>query len=180
MVFSKFLDVSSLYEYEMFLADFIWCKLLLIKTVKIGCFLFFDCNPGKIVFWFTTTWWYRWGTNTIDTLIVSITKCLLVIGSVRAYLLRNCSAVTWVSNYSCPRKESNNNYHSMLFSFLFIGREPTTWPANNCPQISVLLQIIFCSCVIETTFSCGNGRWVPRAVRDWFYIWSWSKEPWEY
>ena len=44
--------------------------------------------------------------------------------------------------------------------FLFIGREPTTWPANNCLQImvcscampfnSVWLQIIFCSCVKET------------------------------
>ena len=46
------------------------------------------------------------------------------------------------------------------FFFLFIGREPTTWPANNCLQImvcscamlsiSVWLQIIFCSCVKET------------------------------
>ena len=48
---------------------------------------------------------------------------------------------------------------SKLFS-LSIGREPTTWPANNCLQImvcscampsnSVWLQIIFCSCVKET------------------------------
>ena len=47
------------------------------------------------------------------------------------------------------------------FFFLFIGREPTTWPANNCLQIMVCscamssncvwLQIIFCSCVNETT-----------------------------
>ena len=46
------------------------------------------------------------------------------------------------------------------FFFLFIGREPSTWPANNCLQImvcscampsnSVWLQIIFCSCVKET------------------------------
>ena len=46
------------------------------------------------------------------------------------------------------------------FFFLFIGREPTTWLANNCLQImvcscampsnSVWLQIIFCSCVKET------------------------------
>ena len=45
--------------------------------------------------------------------------------------------------------------------FLFIGRRPTTWPANNCLQIMlcwcamlsncVWLQIIFCSCVNETT-----------------------------
>ena len=44
--------------------------------------------------------------------------------------------------------------------FLFIGREPTTWPTNNCLQImvcscampsnSVWLQIIFCSSVKET------------------------------
>ena len=45
------------------------------------------------------------------------------------------------------------------FFFLFIGREPTTWPANNCLQIMVCscampsncvwLQII-CSCIKET------------------------------
>ena len=47
------------------------------------------------------------------------------------------------------------------FSVLFIGRKSTTWPANNCLQIMVCscamssncvwLQIIFCSCVNETT-----------------------------
>ena len=50
-----------------------------------------------------------------------------------------------------------------IFFFRFIGREPTTWPANNCLQIMVcscvvlskcdLLQIIFCSCVVVTTLS---------------------------
>ena len=61
------------------------------------------------------------------------------------------------------------------FFFHLIGREPTTWPANNYLQIKVCssamssnfvpLQIIFCSCVNETTlFSflrsllCENGR----------------------
>ena len=44
--------------------------------------------------------------------------------------------------------------------FLFVGRKPTTWPANNCLQIMVSscamlsncvwLQIIFCSCVNKT------------------------------
>ena len=67
------------------------------------------------------------------------------------------------------------------FFFLFICREPTTWPANNCLQIMVCswaikmssnlvwLQIlIFCSCVNETTlFSflrsllLENGRSLP-------------------
>ena len=46
------------------------------------------------------------------------------------------------------------------FFFLFIGREPTTWPANKCLQIMVCscampsncvrLQIIFCICLKET------------------------------
>ena len=46
------------------------------------------------------------------------------------------------------------------FSSFFIGRAPTTCPANNClqrmvcscamPSNSVWLQIIFCSCISET------------------------------
>ena len=46
----------------------------------------------------------------------------------------------------------NTFYHSMQI-FLFIGRKPTTWPANNCLQIMVCswLQIKFCSCTKETT-----------------------------
>ena len=56
-----------------------------------------------------------------------------------------------------------------IVSFHFIGRELTTWPANNCLQISVLLQIIFCSCVIEMLL-CENGGSVPRAGREWFAI----------
>ena len=56
----------------------------------------------------------------------------------------------------------NNNAKSFEanFFFLFIGREPTMWPANNCLQIMVCscampsncvwLQIIFCTCVKET------------------------------
>ena len=67
-----------------------------------------------------------------------------------------------------------------IFSFPFIDRELTTWPANNCLQdlISVLLQRIFCSCVIETTLLCEKGGSVPLAGREWFDIFSWSKERW--
>ena len=65
-----------------------------------------------------------------------------------------------------------------VFFFLFIGWELATWPANNCLKISVLLQIIFCSSVIETTLLCENGGSVPRAGREWFDIFSWSKEQW--
>ena len=51
-------------------------------------------------------------------------------------------------------------YHSKQIFSLFIGRQPTTWPANNCIQIMVCscampsncvwMQIIFCTCVKET------------------------------
>ena len=45
-----------------------------------------------------------------------------------------------------------NTFHHSMQIFLFIGRKPTTWPANNCLQIMVCswLQIIFCSCTNET------------------------------
>ena len=65
-----------------------------------------------------------------------------------------------------------------MYFFLLIGRELTTWPANNCLQIIVLLQIIFCSCIIETTILCENGGSVPRAGRDWFDMFIWWKERW--
>ena len=74
--------------------------------------------------------------------------------------------------------QSNNIIIRCIFSFLFIGRELTTWPANNWLQISVWQQIIFCSCIIETTLLCENGGSVPRAGREWFDIFSWSKERW--
>ena len=69
-------------------------------------------------------------------------------------------------------------YHSMSISFLFIGRGPTTWTANNCLQISALRQIIFCSCAIGTSLLCENGRSVSWAVREWFNVLCWSKEQW--
>ena len=61
------------------------------------------------------------------------------------------------------------SYHAMHFFFLFIGWEPTTWPANNCLQIMVcscvvpskhvLLQIIFCSCVTEPWWQITFSPW---------------------
>ena len=63
-----------------------------------------------------------------------------------------------------------------IFSFLFIGRELTTWPENNCLQISVFLKITFCSCVIETTLLFENDGLVPRAGREWYDIFSLSKD----
>lgn len=53
------------------------------------------------------------------------------------------------------------------FFLPFIDREPTTWPANNFPQISVLRQIIFCSCIMETILLCENGTWAPWPLSKW-------------
>ena len=65
-------------------------------------------------------------------------------------------------------KQSKRIWSTIILSkffFLFIGREPTSWPPNNCLQLqwsahaqcrptvfgsSVWLQIIFCTCVKET------------------------------
>ena len=61
---------------------------------------------------------------------------------------------------------------------------PFHWPRahqltrDNCLQIIVLLQIRICSYLIETTILCENGGSVPRAGREWFDMFSWSKEQW--
>ena len=76
-----------------------------------------------------------------------------------------------------------------VFSSLSIGRESTTWPANNCLQIIVcscvapskrgLLQIIFCSCVMGTTFS--REKWqiaflsCQEVIKIWKQSW-WSND----
>ena len=44
------------------------------------------------------------------------------------------------------QRENNRPYHSLQIFFLFNGREPTTWPANNC------LQIMVCSCAMSSNF----------------------------
>ena len=66
-------------------------------------------------------------------------------------------------NWSIFNRKENPFIDGRKLFFLFIGREPTTWPANNCLQImvcscamssnSVWLQIIFCTCVKETVVS---------------------------
>ena len=57
-----------------------------------------DLSPAALVAGFTRISLH----NMITSLIVSITKFSIVIGSPRAYLSRNRHANTWVSNYSCP------------------------------------------------------------------------------
>ena len=64
-------------------------------------------------------------------------------------------------NNSCFSSSIISGYHSMQMFLPFIGREPTTRPANNCLQIMVYscpmlfncfwLQRLFCSCLNETT-----------------------------
>ena len=74
-----------------------------------------------------------------------------------------------IVNVSARDKGTGREQQSMIiiiiirckFFLLFIDREPTTWPPNNCLQIMVCscamfsnfvwLQMAFCSCVNETT-----------------------------
>ena len=70
------------------------------------------------------------------------------------------------------------SFDTIFPSVLFIDQEPTTWPANKLLQISVFLQMILWSCVIGTALLCENCRSVPRAVKEWFDIFSWSKDQW--
>ena len=76
-----------------------------------------------------------------------------------------------------------------IFSFLSIGAEPTTWPANNClqmivcscvvPSKRVLLQIIFCSCVNGTTSSREKWQIVSLSCQEVINIWKqawWSND----
>ena len=83
------------------------------------------------------------------------------------------------------------NHFIIWCSFFFpsIGWQPTTWPANNClqrmvcscvvPSKRVLLQIIFCSCVMGTTFS--REKWLiaslscQEVIKIWKQIW-WSND----
>ena len=71
-----------------------------------------------------------------------------------------------------------------VFFFLSIGRESITWPANNCLQIMVcscvvpskrvLLQIIFCSCAIGTTFQREKWQTASLSCQEVFKIWKQS------
>ena len=76
-----------------------------------------------------------------------------------------------------------------VFFFLSIGRESTTWPANNClrimvcscvvPSRRVLLRIIFCSCVIGTTFSREKLQIASLRCQEVIKIWKqtwWSND----
>lgn len=74
------------------------------------------------------------------------------------------------------RKRVKLSKQRELSFFLFTGQKPTTWPANNCLQVmvyscamssnlfslaSVLLQIIFFSCLNETTrFFFATHSWM--------------------
>ena len=72
-----------------------------------------------------------------------------------------------------------NQYWSKHWQFICLLRaHHTTWPANNCLQLSLFQQIIFCSCVTETTLLCEKGRSVPEQVESDLTYFSWSKEQW--
>jgi len=100
------------------------------------------------------------------------------------------NTVSFLRKRNKNKNGNNFDYHWIhFFSFLFIGREPTTCPANNCLQIMVcscvvlskrvLLQRIFCSCVIQTTFSIEKWQIASlscqRVMEIWTQTW-WSND----
>ena len=65
-----------------------------------------------------------------------------------------------------------------FFSLLFIGRELTTIPANNCLQISVAANNIK---LMRNWNYALVWKWrvrFPEQAAEWFDIFSWSEERW--
>lgn len=75
-------------------------------------------------------------------------------------------------------KGHNNNNNLMYSSLPFIDQELTTWPANTSIRISVLLQIMFCSCSMKLRSCMKIAVRFPAAGREWFDIFSGEKEWW--
>lgn len=65
----------------------------------------------------------------------------------------------------------------VFFSFLLIALELTTWPANNCLETSVAANNILLM-RNRNTLLCENVRSFPRAGRESFDLFSWSKQWW--
>ena len=114
------------------------------------------------------------------------------------------SKISWfvsgeqINYLSKPKAEANNwparHWQIILsfdafFFFPSIGRESTTWPANNClkimvcscvvPSKCVLLQIILCSCVIGTTFWREKWQIASLSCQEVIKIWKqtcWSND----
>ena len=74
--------------------------------------------------------------------------------------------------------DNNKGWQVAWSSYQWCVRNRACYAAMVKHKISVLLLIIFCSWVTETTLLCENGGSVPRAGRGWFEILNWSKEQW--
>ena len=96
-----------------------------------------------------------------------------------------CFWLTKVSCHDARWRKTKIFIIRCVFFFLSIGWESTTWPANNClrimvcscvvPSKRVLLQIIFCSCVIGTTFSREKWQIASLSCQEVIKIW---KQTW--
>ena len=71
--------------------------------------------------------------------------------------------------YKFLRIQKNNSYHSYYFV------RHSNWPrgdyvtANNCQRTIVLLQMMVCSCAVQST-SDHNGSAFLRVIRERFYL----------
>ena len=81
--------------------------------------------------------------------------------------------------YSLRNTDNKGHNNNLMYSSLpFIVQELTTWPANNSIRISVLLQIMFCSCSMKLRSCMKIAVCFPAAGREWFDIFSGEKEWW--
>ena len=85
------------------------CNISRDLTNQRGDFTTFLNTEKRVEIWCAEEYFPVFSSRVFSTLscvlislIVSITKFSIVIGSPRNYLSRNRCAVTWVSNYRCP------------------------------------------------------------------------------
>ena len=120
-----------------------------INSCIVSCHVLKLCSAEVVIAW-------KWAaTNNIKSMGYYMYVLLLVMKNQPDIAANQKQKIFWMNN-NAKSFEAN-------FFFLFIGREPTMWPANNCLQIMVcscampsncvLLQLIFRSCIKETVLS---------------------------
>ena len=60
------------------------------------------------------------------------------------------------------------------FVFLFIGRKPSTWPANNCLQIMVSSCTMSSNCVWLWHLAANNILLIRKRTHAFLLVWKWQ------
>ena len=78
--------------------------------MRLSLFSSKQCMYNRIISIRNKTEW-----SPIRSVIISIKKFAIVIGSVRAYLSNNWRAIKWVSDYRCPIVKSASRFALVRF-----------------------------------------------------------------